>query len=183
MLNGITLGIIIVIVISIFLVILSLLTNLLLAPVIRTPKKVIQEILEIMNLSKEDTFVDFGCGDGRLVLSAYDQAKCKCIGYDISPIMLILAKTARVLRFPLSKDIVFDAQDIFQVDISKVTKIYCFLDEKSMNILNEKLSNFVKGGGEVYSYEYGLKGFKNEKKVILSNEKILYIYRDVHRDH
>jgi len=179
MLNGITLGIIIVIVIFVFLVIISLLTNLLLAPVIRTPKKVIQEILDIMNLTKEDTFVDFGCGDGRLVLSAYEQAKCKCIGYDISPIMLILAKTARVVRYPLVKDILFDAQDIFQVDISNVSKIYCFLDEKSMNILNEKLGNFVKGGGEVYSYEYGLADLKNEKKVILSNGNTLYVYRGV----
>ena len=179
MLNGITLGIIIVIVIFVFLFIISLLTNLLLAPVIRTPKKVIQEILQIMNLSKEDTFVDFGCGDGRLVLSAYEQAKCKCIGYDISPIMLMLAKTARVIRYPLSKDIIFDAQDIFQADISKVTKIYCFLDEKSMNILNEKLSNFVKGGGEVYSYMYDIKGLKNEKKIILSNGNTLYMYRGV----
>ena len=177
MLNGITLGIIIVIVIFVFLVIISLLTNLLLAPVIRTPKKVIQEILDIMNLTKEDTFVDFGCGDGRLVLSAYEQARCKCIGYDISPIMLILAKTARVVRYPLVKDILFDAQDIFQVDISMVSKIYCFLDEKSMNILKEKLDNFVRGGGEVYSYEYGLKDLKNEKKVILSNGNTLYVYR------
>jgi len=177
MLNGITLGIIIVIVIFVFLFIISLLTNLLLAPVIRTPKKVIQEILEIINLTKEDVFVDFGCGDGRLILSAYDQAKCKCIGYDISPIMLMLAKTARVIRYPLSKDIVFEAQDIFQVDISNVTKIYCYLDEKSMDVLNKKLSNFVKGGGEVYSYKYSLKNFKNEKSVILSNGDTLYVYR------
>jgi len=175
MLNGITLGIIIVVVIFVFLFVISLLTNLLLAPVIRTPQKVIQEILEIMNLTKEDTFVDFGCGDGRLVLGAYDQAKCKCIGYDISPIMLMLAKTARVVRYPLVKDIVFDAQDIFQIDISGVSKIYCFLDEKSMDILNEKLSNFVKGGGEVYSYKYSLKNFKNEKSVILSNSETLYV--------
>lgn len=179
MLNGITLGIIIVITIFVFLFIISLLTNILLAPVIRTPKKVIQEILEVMNLTKEDTFVDFGCGDGRLVLSAYEQAKCKCIGYDISPIMLMLAKTARVVRYPLSKDIIFEAQDIFQVDISNVTKIYCFLDEKSMDILNEKLSNFVKGGGEVYSYMYDIKGLKNEKKIILSNGNTLYMYRGV----
>jgi len=175
MLNGITLGIIIVVVIFVFLFVISLLTNLLLAPVIRTPQKVIQEILEIMNLTKEDTFVDFGCGDGRLVLGAYDQAKCKCIGYDISPIMLMLAKTARVVRYPLVKDIVFDAQDIFQIDISGVSKIYCFLDEKSMDILNEKLSNFAKGGGEVYSYKYSLKNFRDEKSVILSNSETLYV--------
>lgn len=177
MLNGITLGIIIVIVIFVFLVIISLLTNLLLAPVIRTPHKVISEILDIMNLTKKDIFVDFGCGDGRLILGAYEQAQCKCIGYDISPIMLIIAKTAKVIRYPLVKDIVFEAQDIFQVDISHVSKIYCFLDEKSMNILKEKLLNFVKNGGEVYCYKYGIKDIKKKKQVILSNGNILYVYR------
>jgi len=54
MLNGITLGIIIVITIFVFLFIISLLTNLLLAPVIRTPKKVIQEILQILGVEMVD---------------------------------------------------------------------------------------------------------------------------------
>lgn len=46
-----------------------------------------------MKLEKNDTFLDMGCGVGDVVLEAYRNAQCKCFGYDISPIMIILART------------------------------------------------------------------------------------------
>jgi hypothetical protein len=57
------------------------------------------------------------------------------------------------------------------------TKIYCYLDKNSMKILSPKLKEFLKRGGEVYSYMYGIEGVKNEKKVMLKNKKELYIYK------
>ncbi|MDD4382327.1 MAG: methyltransferase domain-containing protein [Candidatus Dojkabacteria bacterium] len=177
MLNGISLGIIIVIVLLIASFILSLLINLLLVPIIKTPKEVIDEILQLMDLKKEDTIVDLGSGDGRLLLKAHEQSRCRCIGYDISPIMLIIANTKRIVKFPFTKDIIFEPKDVFQVDLSGVSKIYCYLDQKSMDILKRKLEKFVEDGGEVYSYGYGIKDIKNEKRVVLKNKKELYIYK------
>lgn len=177
MLNGISLGIIIIIILLFASFILSLLINLLLVPIIKTPKEIIDEILQLMDLKKEDTLVDLGSGDGKLLLRAYEQSRCKCFGYDISPIMLIIANTKKVIKFPFTKDIIFELKDVFQVDISNSTKIYCYLDQKSMDILKNKLMEFVKKGGEIYSYKYGIKEMKNEKKVILGNNKELYIYK------
>jgi predicted TPR repeat methyltransferase len=177
MLNGISLGIIIVIVLLVSAFILSLLINLLLVPIIKTPKEVMDEILLLMDLKKEDILVDLGSGDGRLLLRAHEQSRCKCFGYDISPIMLIIANTMKIVKFPFTKDIIFEPKDVFQVDISNATKIYCYLDQKSMDILKRKLEKFVKDGGQVYSYKYGVKNMTNEKKVVLGNNKELYIYK------
>lgn len=157
--------------------VLTLLINAFLVPLFKTPKQVLEEIVDIMELKKEDSLVDLGSGDGRLLLKAHRFSGCKCKGYDISPIMLIIAKTKRILQFPLSKDIVFEAEDIFKVDLKDFTKIYCYLDEKSMGILKPKLNEFIKNGGEAYSYRYGVEGMKNENKVVLSNEVPLYIYK------
>lgn len=143
----------------------------------KTPNNVLDEIADIMNVNKQDVFVDLGSGDGRLVLDVYARAMCKCIGYEISPLLLIFSNFRRVLRFPTSKGILFEAQNIFKVDISNATKIYCYLDQNSMDILKPKLLEFVKKGGEVYSYGVGLKKVKNEKKVELKNKKNLYIYK------
>lgn len=170
-------GIIITLVLLFFITILSIMINAILTPMSKTPKEILDELADIMNVSKDDVFVDLGSGDGRLVLKVYERALCKCFGYDISPILVLYSRALRTFKFPLAKDIVFDDQNIFKVDISKATKIYCFLDEKSMEILKPKLEKFIKNGGEVYSYIYNIKGMKGEKKMILSNGKELYIYK------
>ena len=90
--------------------------------------------------------------------------------------MIILARTRRILSFPMSKDIVFDADNVFSVDLKDITKIYCYLDQKTMNALKKKFIPFIKNGGVVYSYRYGIKGMKGERKIKLSNDEYLYIY-------
>lgn len=175
MLNGITLGIVMIVVLLIAAFVLTLLINAFLIPLFKTPKQVLLEIVDIMDLKKEDHLVDLGSGDGRILFKANRVSQCKCTGYDISPIMLIIAKTRRVLNFPLSKDFNFEAEDIFKVDLKDFTKIYCYLDSNSMDILQPKLKDFVKNGGEVYAYRYGMGGM-DEKKIVLSDGEDLYIY-------
>ncbi|MHC1716872.1 MAG: class I SAM-dependent methyltransferase [Candidatus Dojkabacteria bacterium] len=183
MLNGITLAIVIIVALLFSSFVLTLLISALLVPLFKTPKDVLEEIIDVMGLKKEDTLVDLGSGDGRLLLKGYEQSQCKCIGYDISPIMMILANTNRILSFPFSKDIVFRPEDIFKVNFENVTKIYCYLDGKSLNILKKKLDNFLREGGEVYSYKYEIEGMKNSKQVILKNNIPLYVYRGRRGEH
>ena len=185
MLDGISLGIMTVIVLLLLGFILTLFINAFLIPLLKTPKEVISEIVDIMNLKKEDHLVDLGSGDGRLLLKAHGSSGCKCTGYDISPMMLIIAQTKKILQFPLSKDFTFEPEDIFKVDLEKFTKVYCYLDQKSLRILKPKLEEFVKSGGEIYSYKYNINNINannkkekaKEKKIILKDGNPLYIYR------
>ncbi|MGI6443415.1 MAG: class I SAM-dependent methyltransferase [Candidatus Dojkabacteria bacterium] len=176
MANGITVGIVLTFIMLSGAFLLTVLINILLVPIIKTPRKVISEIIDAMNLKKDDSFVDLGCGDGKVVLEAYTNAKCKCYGLDLSPIMIILARTLRILKYPANKDIVFEVENIYEVSLKDFTKIYCYLDTKSMGILKKKLQKFIKDGGEVFSYKYGIEGMKEKKKVKLSNDEYLYIY-------
>jgi len=176
MLNGITLAIGIIIILLFSSLILTLLISAFLVPLFKTPKEILEEVVNIMNLQKTDTFVDLGSGDGRLVLEAYEQSQCKCVGYDISPIMMIMANTSRILRFPFAKEILFIPEDIFKVDISNATKVYCYLNDKTLSILGQKLINYIEKGGVLFSYKNQIKGLGKEKMVVLSNDVPLYIY-------
>jgi len=177
MLNGITLGIVMILMLLLGSFVLTLLINTFLIPLFKTPRDILLEIVDIMDLTNDDHLVDLGSGDGRLLFKAHRQSGCKCTGYDISPIMLIIARTKKFLKFPLSKSFTFEAEDIFKVELEKFTKVYCYLDKKSIDILGGRLKEFVKNGGEVYSYRYGREGIENEKKIVLSNGKDLYIYK------
>lgn len=177
MLNGINIGIIVTITMLLGGIILTILINAFLVPFIKTPKNVISEIIDFMNLNKKDTFVDLGCGDGKVVLEAYRNSKCKCYGFDISPIMIILARTNRILNFPMMKDIVFEVENNFEVDMREITKTYCYLNQKSIDALQKKFSAYLNSGGELYTYRYEMKDLPAKKKVKLSNQEFLYIYK------
>ena len=127
-------------------------------------------------MKKKKTFLDLGSGDGRLVFKVYERNKCKCLGYDISPLLVMYSNLMKNIKFPFVKDINFEIQNIYRVDISKANKIYCFLDDNSLRILRPRLEKFVKDGGVVYSYENGIKDMKGEKRIVLKNKKGLYIY-------
>lgn len=178
MLNGITLGVVIIVVLLIGAFVLTLLINAFLVPLFKTPKKVLQEIVDVMELEQNDHLVDLGSGDGRLLLKAHRNSSCTCTGYDISPIMLIIARTKKAIQFPMAKNIFFEAEDIYKVDLEDFSKIYCYLDEKSMRILRPRLEAFLnKKNTKIYSYMYMIDGLDNEEKILLSNDIPLYIYK------
>lgn len=177
MVNGITVGILLIVVMLIGAFLLTVLINLILVPVLKTPKSIIKEIIDLMSLKKEDVFVDLGCGDGKIVLEAYADAKCKCYGLDLSPIMIIIARTCRILRYPVNKDIVFNVENIYEAPLEEFSKVYCYLDEKSLKILKKRFEKLIKDGGEIYSYKYKVEGLKEKKKIELSNKEFLYIYK------
>ncbi|MGI5898125.1 MAG: methyltransferase domain-containing protein [Candidatus Dojkabacteria bacterium] len=182
MLNGISLAVILIFISFLTLFIITVLVNVFLVPVIGTSEKILNEILEIMDLQKSDVFYDLGSGDGRMVLRAYEEAKCRCIGYDISPISILISRTKRILKFPRTNDISFELEDIFSVNLSDSTKIYCYLNTESMNILKKKLEKYIKDGGYVYSYIYKIQNMKCSGKYVLSNGDVLYVYTSKIKD-
>lgn len=177
MLNGITLGIIITIVLLLLCIILSLLVSKLISPTSQTPKNTLEDILDTLKLKKDDVFVELGSGDGKLILKAYERSQCKCRGYDISPMMILLSNTMKTLKYPTSKQITFEAQNIFNVNIKDATKIYCYLTKDCLRILKNKFAEYISNGGQVYSYMNDIEGLDTETKVILKNKTPLYIYK------
>lgn len=177
MLNGITLAISIIVIGVILLFTITLLLNLFFSPLVGTPKKILGEIVDKMQLDKDDTLIDLGSGDGRLLLEAYKQSRCHCIGYELSPIPVLLARTKRILNYPNTEDISFELESIFQVEILEATKVYCYLDEKSLQILTPKLEHLVRSCGEIYSLGNKIPKMKEYERVVLSNKNIMYIYK------
>ena len=49
-----------------------------------TPPAAVTAGLGLLNLTDGDTLVDYGCGDGRALIEAAANVKCRCIGYEIN---------------------------------------------------------------------------------------------------
>lgn len=177
MLNGISLAIIMIAVSLLLLFSITVLVNVFLVPIVGTSGKILKEILEIMDLKKKDVFIDLGSGDGRMILRAYAEAKCRCIGYEISPISILISRTKRILKYPRVSDISFELENIFTIDFSVSTKIYCYLNPECMGILKKKFKKYVEDGGYIFSYIHQIPEMKYNGKFVLGNGDILYVYR------
>ena len=71
-----------------------------------TPYVVLEELVKLDFLKKDDVLVDYGCGKGRVSFFINNQIGCKTIGVDHSERLLLMAKQNRE-RYGETKDITF----------------------------------------------------------------------------
>jgi tRNA G37 N-methylase Trm5 len=50
-----------------------------------TPHDVVDKMLELAQVKKDDLVYDLGCGDGRIVVTAAKRYDCRAVGFDIDP--------------------------------------------------------------------------------------------------
>jgi precorrin-6B methylase 2 len=128
-----------------------------------TPQEVVNKMLEVAKVTKNDVVYDLGCGDGRIVCTAAKKYKCKSIGFDIDPERI---KDSEKTRSKLDKDIqklvTIKKQDIFKVDLSEASVITLYL----LPDLNVKLIpqlKKLKAGSRIVSHAFDMKGVTPDK--------------------
>src|SRR5450759_4305815 len=54
-------------------------------PYVPSPDVVVKAMLKLAAVTKSDTVIDLGCGDGRIVVTAALEYGARGIGYDLNP--------------------------------------------------------------------------------------------------
>jgi uncharacterized protein (TIGR03000 family) len=83
-----------------------------------TPQKVVDALLRLATLSKNDVLWDLGCGDGRIVVTAAKEYGCKACGFDVDP-QLVRASRANAREHGVESLVNIQQRDIFSVDLSQ----------------------------------------------------------------
>lgn len=125
------------------------------APWVPSYKKDLDRALKLAELKAGETFVDLGCGDGRVVIEAAERFGADAIGYEIAiPMILVclLRKRRERVRF------VF--KSLFAADLSKADVVYLFGTPPTLRgKLTAKLERELKPGARVISYVFTLDGW------------------------
>ena len=134
-----------------------------------TPYDIVSQMLHMADVKKNDTVVDLGCGDARMVVLAAQKYGSKGIGYEIDPVMV------RESRKNAEKNNVSDLveiiqADIFKVDISDADVLPIYLLPE-MNLKLVPQFETLKPGSRLVFHNYDLAGYAYDKKIeIISNE-------------
>lgn len=138
-----------------------------------TPQGVVDEMLKIANVSKNDILYDLGSGDGRIPITAAQKYGTRGIGVDIDPDRVAEAKN-NAIKAAVTDRVQFIQQDLFETDLSKATVVTLYLLQ-SLNIkLRPKLFKELKPGTRIVSHAFNMGNWKPERVVRKDGRTIYY---------
>jgi ribosomal protein L11 methylase PrmA len=143
-------------------------------PYVPTKKIVIDKILDEIDLKQGETFIDLGCGDARMLIQAEKKAKINAIGYEIAPLIFLLALFKKFINRSKVK-IYF--RNFFNENLKKADIIFCYLMPKELKKLAVKIKKECKKGTKIISNTFQIQGLK-PCKIIKKNKQTptLYFY-------
>src|SRR5262249_23370970 len=128
-----------------------------------TPQEVVDRMLDLAAVTKDDVVYDLGCGDGRIVVTAARKYGCKAVGFDIDP-KRVEESLANVRRNKVDKLVEIRQEDIFKLDLSKASVVTLYLLPKLNVKLIPQLKK-MKDGSRIVSHSFAMSGVKPDKVV------------------
>lgn len=134
-----------------------------------TPQDVVDKMLELAEVKKDDVVYDLGCGDGIIVVTAAKKYGCKAMGFDIDP-KRVKESRANVKKNGVEKLATIEEKDIFKLDLSPASVVTLYL----LPDLNVKLIpqlEKLKPGTRIVSHDFDMEGVKPKQEVTVKSKK------------
>lgn len=145
------------------------------APWVPTWKKDFERIFKLANLKPEETFIELGCGNGRVCRAVAARTNARVIGVELSLLQFLIA----VFQAKLSrlKNIQIKFGNAFNQDLSKIDVVYMFLMPETYEKIRGKLEKELKPGSRVISYVWPIPGWEPTAIDEAPNSQKIYLYQ------
>jgi len=120
-----------------------------------TPKDVVEAMLKMAVVTKEDVVYDLGCGDGRFVIMAAKKFGARGVGVDIDPVRIKESKE-NAQKSGVADHVKFIEGDLFKTDISGATVVTLYLLNELNIQLRPKLFQELKPGTRIVSHTFDM---------------------------
>ena len=126
-----------------------------LAPFAPTPPDVVDRMLTLARVTRDDVLIDLGCGDGRIPIRAAVKYGTRAIGVDIDPRRIAEsrqnAKAAGVEHLTE-----FRVEDALTTNVSGATVVTLFIGSDGNAKLRPILRKQLKAGARVVSHAFSM---------------------------
>lgn len=147
-------------------------------PSVPTPMPVVYAMIDLAHLSGQETIMDLGAGDARLLITAKKQfPTIKAIGCELNPPVWLIG----ILRAIFNRaKIELHLRSMLREDLTRADVVFLYLFPELIGKLMQKFSRELKPGTIIISYMFRL---KDREPVAIKNvrgywgESSVYLYR------
>ncbi len=143
-----------------------------LAPFVPTPQEVVERMLEVATVGRDDVVYDIGCGDGRMVITAAKKYLARGVGIDIDA-ALIEECRAGAKREGVEKLVRFLHMDATKARLTEATVVAVYLLPESLETLRPLFERDLSAGVRVVSHNYAVPGWDDRlvRSEVVTDEK------------
>lgn len=150
-----------------------------LAPYVSTPPEVVEKMLSLADVRREDRVYDLGSGDGRIVIMAAQKFGAEAVGVELDD-ELFNKSSAQIAKLGLEKRARILHANMFEIDIHPATVVTLYL----LTVVNERLrpilEKYLRPGARVVSHDFKVPGWEPAKVVEVTSQNgvphTLYLY-------
>jgi len=125
------------------------------APFVATPPDVVDRMLALAGVTKDDVVYDLGCGDGRIVIAAALKFGARGVGIDIDPLRVAEAqRNAAVAK--VEHLVTFRVEDALATDVSGASVVTLYLLASQNVALRPALMRQLRPGARVVSHNFAM---------------------------
>jgi len=133
-----------------------------LAPYVPTPQDVVDRMLTLAGVTRNDVVFDLGCGDGRIPITAARVYGARGVGVDIDP-QRIAEANANAAAAGVSHLVTFRLQDAMTTDVREATVLTLYLLSSSNLKLRPILTRQLKTGSRIVAHNFAMGDWEAEK--------------------
>lgn len=133
-----------------------------LAPYVPTPQEVVDRMLALAKVTRQDVVIDLGCGDGRIPITAAKQYGARGIGVDIDP-QRIAEANANARAAGVQHLVTFKLENALTTDVSSATVVTTYLLTASNLRLRPMLTRALRPGTRIVAHNFGFGDWTPEK--------------------
>lgn len=142
-------------------------------PYVPTPQDVVDRMLDMAKLTKDDFHIDLGSGDGRIAITAAKRG-ARSMGVDLNPVRIAEANE-NAKKAGVADRVTFVQGNLFEMNIGKANVLTMYLLQGVNLRLRPRILAELKPGSRVVSHAFSMNEWAPDQHVNL-NGRNLYLW-------
>lgn len=130
-------------------------------PFVPSPPEVVDRMLELAEVKKDDVVYDIGSGDGRIVIRAAKRYGARGVGIEIDP-ELVEHSRAAAKKEGVDRLVEFREQDALTANLSQATVVTLYMLPEFLVKLRPLLGR-LRPGSRVVSHDFDIEGWSPDR--------------------
>jgi SAM-dependent methyltransferase len=139
-------------------------------PFVPTPWPIVDEMLKLVEIRRDDVVYDLGSGDGRFVIAAAKRHGARGVGIELNGDLVVFSRV-QAERDGVADRVKFVEGDVLKADFREATVVTMYLLPRLVVQLVPKLRADLAPGSRIVAHDYALEPWRPDKTLIFDVEE------------